>query len=154
MVCNLVTYRARSAVREVGYALGFPRPLVDRVAKALETYDSVMVRRDLEADGGFAEFFRRAGEGTPAEALAAARAEAHGLVDGMGQLQQRVPLVGKVPPWRQPPKPEDPNARGRSPGSGRGCRHEAEVAARAGGSRSDRHLRRRAWYGWLNEDPG
>ena len=64
MVCNLVTYRARSAVREVGYALGFPRPLVDRVAKALETYDSVMVRRDLEADGGFAEFFRRPGEGT------------------------------------------------------------------------------------------
>ncbi|HEV7810753.1 MAG TPA: PHP domain-containing protein, partial [Candidatus Limnocylindrales bacterium] len=56
MVCNLVTYRARSAVREVGVALGFPRPLVDRVAKALETYDSVMVRRDLEADGGFAEF--------------------------------------------------------------------------------------------------
>jgi hypothetical protein len=51
MVCNVVTYRARSAVREVGYALGFPRPLVDRVAKALETYDSVMVRRDLEADG-------------------------------------------------------------------------------------------------------
>jgi DNA polymerase III alpha subunit len=110
MVCNLVTYRARSAVREVGYALGFPRPLVDRVAKALETYDSVMVRRDLEADGGFAEFFRRVGEGTPAEALAAGRAEAHGFVDGMGQLQQRVPLVGKVPPWRQPPAPEDPDA--------------------------------------------
>ena len=64
MVCNLVTYRARSAVREVGYALGFPRPLVDRVAKALETYDSVMVRRDLEADGGFGEFFRRPGEPT------------------------------------------------------------------------------------------
>ena len=58
MVCNVVTYRARSAVREVGNALGFPRPLVDRVAKALETYDAVRVRRDLEADGGFAEFFR------------------------------------------------------------------------------------------------
>ena len=58
MVCNLVTYRARSAVREVGYALGFPRPLVDRVAKALETYDSVMVRRDLEAEGGFARVLR------------------------------------------------------------------------------------------------
>ncbi|MGO9178487.1 MAG: DNA polymerase III subunit alpha [Candidatus Limnocylindrales bacterium] len=57
MVCNVITYRARSAVREVGYALGFPRTLVDRVAKALETYDSVMVRRDLEAEGGFAEFF-------------------------------------------------------------------------------------------------
>ncbi len=64
MVANLVTYRARSAVREVGTALGFPRPLVDRVAKALETYDSVMVRRDLEADGGFAELFRQPG-GTP-----------------------------------------------------------------------------------------
>ena len=110
MVCNLVTYRARSAVREVGYALGFPRPLVDRVAKALETYDSVMVRRDLEADGGFAEFFRRPGEGMPAEAGAAEAAEALGFVDGMGQLNTRVPLVGKVPPWRQPPKPEDPNA--------------------------------------------
>ena len=110
MVCNLVTYRARSAVREVGYALGFPRPLVDRVAKALETYDSVMVRRDLEADGGFAEFFRRTGEGLPGEALAAEQAGARGLVDGMGELQQRVPLVGKIPPWRQPPTPEDPNA--------------------------------------------
>ena len=83
MVCNLVTYRARSAVREVGYALGFPRPLVDRVAKALETYDSVMVRRDLEADGGFAEFFR-----TPsaAEAAPVAVAGAQGLTDRMGQL--------------------------------------------------------------------
>ena len=110
MVCNLVTYRARSAVREVGYALGFPRPLVDRVAKALETYDSVMVRRDLEAEGGFAEFFRRPGEGQPAEARAAAAAEARGLVDEMGQLNTRVPLVGKVPPWRQPPKPDDPSA--------------------------------------------
>jgi error-prone DNA polymerase len=90
MVCNVVTYRARSAVREVGYALGFPRPLVDRVAKALETYDSVMVRRDLEADGGFAEFFRRPGAGGGAEAervaASAAMAGERGLVDGMGQL--------------------------------------------------------------------
>jgi error-prone DNA polymerase len=92
MVCNLVTYRARSAVREVGYALGFPRPLVDRVAKALETYDSVMVRRDLEADGGFAEFFRRpggdrlSGEYEAPEARAAAMAGDRGLTDRMGQL--------------------------------------------------------------------
>ena len=109
MVCNLVTYRARSAVREVGYALGFPRPLVDRVAKALETYDSVMVRRDLEADGGFAEFFRRPDEALPA-AAGADDAEARGFVDGMGQLNTRRPLVGKVPPWREPPKPVDPGA--------------------------------------------
>lgn len=83
MVCNIVTYRARSAVREVGYALGFPRPLVDRVAKALETYDSVMVRRDLEADGGFAEFFNAPAEGD------------HGirrLLDDMGELRPVVPV--------------------------------------------------------------
>src|SRR6185295_6373865 len=116
MVCNLVTYRARSAVREVGSALGFPRPLVDRVAKALETYDSVMVRRDLESEGGFAEFFRKPGEGDAADRAgdaaraAAAAAETYGLVDGMGQLNTRLPLVGKVPPWRQPPAPPDPAA--------------------------------------------
>ncbi|CAN5824708.1 hypothetical protein BH20CHL5_BH20CHL5_07450 [soil metagenome] len=107
MVCNVVTYRARSAVREVGHALGFPRPLVDRVAKALETYDSVMVRRDLEAEGGFAEFFQAsAGEGAAGEGTAATdvgsspaavaateasrmvgeRAAALGFIDGMGQL--------------------------------------------------------------------
>jgi error-prone DNA polymerase len=92
MVCNLVTYRARSAVREVGYALGFPRPLVDRVAKALETYDSVMVRRDLEADGGFAEFFRRPGENDGMSGAAAGMAAAAALAgerdftDGMGRL--------------------------------------------------------------------
>ena len=37
-------------------------------------------------------------------------AEGLGFVDGMGQLNTRLPLVGKVPPWRQPPKPVDPNA--------------------------------------------
>jgi DNA polymerase III alpha subunit len=155
MVCNLVTYRARSAVREVGHALGFPRPLVDRVAKALETYDSVMVRRDLEAEGGFAEFFKRPGELAPAVPVEGRgltddmgqlnharggriRTGGEGesgngrlprpedvdrggdtpgepvvgeaLIDGLGQLNMRVPLVGKVPPWRQPRKPEDPNA--------------------------------------------
>jgi error-prone DNA polymerase len=97
MVCNVVTYRARSVVREVGIALGFPRPLVDRVAKALETYDSVMVRRDLEADGGFAEFFRRPGEdgaglgeaatpGAPDRRAIPALTRARGLTDRMGQL--------------------------------------------------------------------
>ncbi|HSH21010.1 MAG TPA: PHP domain-containing protein [Candidatus Caenarcaniphilales bacterium] len=91
MVCNVVTYRARSAVREVGYALGFPRPLVDRVAKALETYDSVMVRRDLEAEGGFAEFFRSA-EGAGADGSGAVPAAdvagARGFLDSMGRLAE------------------------------------------------------------------
>src|SRR4029078_6941252 len=72
-----------------------PRPLVDRVAKALETYDSVMVRRDLEADGGFAEFFRRPGEVVPAETGAAAEAGSRGFVDGMGQLNVKSGAVGE-----------------------------------------------------------
>jgi DNA polymerase III alpha subunit len=83
MVCNIVTYRARSAVREVGYALGFPRPLVDRVAKALETYDSVMVRRDLETDGGFAEFFAPGEDEGRALARSAVRARAEGEARGV-----------------------------------------------------------------------
>jgi DNA polymerase III alpha subunit len=128
MVCNLVTYRARSAVREVGYALGFPRPLVDRVAKTLETYDSVMVRRDLEAEGGFGQFFAEtvereaAGEGERAGGGAASaggagpsrgmgstgtveKAGERGLTDDMGQLNHprggRVGAAGPPPP--QPP---------------------------------------------------
>jgi error-prone DNA polymerase len=91
MVCNLVTYRARSAVREVGYALGFPRPLVHRVAKAIETYDSVMVRRDLEADGGFGQFFsetveREAAVDEVSLRRAAEASTERGLTDSMGEL--------------------------------------------------------------------
>jgi error-prone DNA polymerase len=112
MVANLVTYRARSAVREVGTALGFPGPLVDRVAKALETYDSVMVRRDLEADGGFAEMFRQPGGSTSGPAAGAAHAERRGLVDGMGQLDHR-----RTRPMRAP-TPRAPRLAGRSDDEG------------------------------------
>ncbi len=138
MVCNLVTYRARSAVREVGSALGFPRPLVDRVAKALETYDSVMVRRDLETDGGFAEFFRRPGEGPQAgaAALAGARglgsvagsavlAAARGLVDPMGQLRHG---GGKAP---------IPARLLAGAGAGAGTPSGSKPAVRAGGTSDD-----------------
>ena len=106
MVCNIVTYRARSVVREVGVALGFPRPLVERVAKALETYDSVMVRRDLEADGGFAEFFQR--PGNPVSSVA----EAQGLTDRMGRLR----LAGK-PVLRAGRSGDDKGGPGDSPTS-------------------------------------
>jgi error-prone DNA polymerase len=126
MVCNLVTYRARSAVREVGYALGFPRPLVDRVAKALETYDSVMVRRDLEADGGFAEFFRRPDEPREGEA-AAVRASDRGLVDRMGRLDHAsndrarrdgtLPGAGSAPAIRAGGPSDDEGGPGDTPAS-------------------------------------
>ena len=120
MVCNVVTYRARSAVREVGYALGFPRPLVDRVAKALETYDSVMVRRDLEAEAASPSSSRRpamrsrerercrpeaAGGGWRRQTAAGER----GLVDGWASSPTLVacrerrlaPVVGRRGRWAQ-----------------------------------------------------
>ncbi|HEY6057378.1 MAG TPA: PHP domain-containing protein, partial [Candidatus Limnocylindrales bacterium] len=131
MVCNLVTYRARSAVREVGYALGFPRPLVDRVAKALETYDSVMVRRDLESEGGFGQFFARPGERDAGEEAVAGAAEAvgaRGLTDGMGQLNHArggrsvssngiLPGTGSAPSIRGGGPSDDKGGPGDSPAS-------------------------------------
>ena len=57
MVCNVVTYRARSAVREVAKAIGFPLDAVDRLAKSLDTRDASDVARDLALDGSFAWLF-------------------------------------------------------------------------------------------------
>ncbi len=37
MVCNVVTFRARSAVRDVAKALAFPPDVIDRAAKSLDT---------------------------------------------------------------------------------------------------------------------
>jgi error-prone DNA polymerase len=54
MVCNVVTFRARSAVRDVGKALGFPLPLLDQAAKALDTRRASAVEDELERVNGFA----------------------------------------------------------------------------------------------------
>ncbi len=45
MVCNVVTYRSRSASREVAKALGFRAEVIDRLARSLDTprFDSRMV---------------------------------------------------------------------------------------------------------------
>ena len=61
MVCTVVTYRARSAVREVAKALGFPADGVDALAKALDTRDATDVARDLALDGSFAWLFDELG---------------------------------------------------------------------------------------------
>jgi DNA polymerase III alpha subunit len=61
MVCTIVTYRARSAVREVAKALGFPLEGVDALAKALDTRDATDVARDLALDGSFAWLFDELG---------------------------------------------------------------------------------------------
>ena len=61
MVCTIVTYRARSAVREVAKALGFPLEGIDALAKALDTRDATDVARDLALDGSFAWLFEELG---------------------------------------------------------------------------------------------
>jgi DNA polymerase III alpha subunit len=61
MVCTVVTYRARSAVREVAKALGFPPEGIDALAKALDTRDATDVARDLALDGSFAWLFTELG---------------------------------------------------------------------------------------------
>jgi len=61
MVCTIVTYRARSAVREVAKALAFPLEGIDALAKALDTRDATDVARDLALDGSFAWLFAELG---------------------------------------------------------------------------------------------
>ena len=61
MVCTIVTYRARNAVREVAKALGFPPEGIDALAKALDTRDATDVARDLALDGSFAWLFDELG---------------------------------------------------------------------------------------------
>ncbi len=74
MVCNVITYRARSAVREVAKALAFPPDVVDRIAKALDTRDASEVATDLALDGEFGWLFEELGQtdtdGTDAETAA------------------------------------------------------------------------------------
>src|SRR4029078_3422994 len=41
MVANVIRYRARSAVRDVGKALGIPEVALDRVSKLLSSYGDV-----------------------------------------------------------------------------------------------------------------
>ena len=48
MVCNVVTYRARSAVREAAKALAFPPDVIDQVAKALDTHSAAQAAEDLD----------------------------------------------------------------------------------------------------------
>jgi DNA polymerase III alpha subunit len=101
MVCTVITYRARSAVREVAKALGFPLEAVDRVAKALDTRDASDVARDLALDGGFSWLFEEAGLDMQAEAIPPGR-------DGRGQADGAAGSVTRQPsdsPWHGSARP-------------------------------------------------
>jgi len=47
MTTNVITYRGRSAAREVGKALGLEAPLVDRLARAMTNFEFVDLRDTL-----------------------------------------------------------------------------------------------------------
>jgi error-prone DNA polymerase len=51
MVANIVTFRPRMAMRQAGAAMGFPEPLVDRLAKAVDGWYMVDVTSALESAG-------------------------------------------------------------------------------------------------------
>ncbi|MEZ4682094.1 MAG: DNA polymerase III subunit alpha [Caldilineaceae bacterium] len=50
MVCNLVTYRARSAIRDLGKALALPDQVIDRLAKQVDGYSPVAAARQIAAE--------------------------------------------------------------------------------------------------------
>ena len=47
MVCNVVTYHTRSAVRDVAKALAFPPDVINRTAKALDTHSPITAAEGL-----------------------------------------------------------------------------------------------------------
>jgi error-prone DNA polymerase len=52
MVCNVVTFRPRMAIRQVGKALGFPPDLIDRLAKGIDRWftEVAEARADMETE--------------------------------------------------------------------------------------------------------
>ena len=106
MVCNVITYRARSAVREVAKALAFPPDVVDRIAKALDTRDASRWPTDLALDGEFGWLFEELGQ-TDTDTPLAVRPMSRGGSPGRPQQRQHLAL----------PRPADPAPR---PGRRRG----------------------------------
>ena len=110
MVCNVITYRARSAVREVAKALAFPPDVVDRIAKALDTRDASEVATDLALDGEFGWLFEELGP----DRYWRNRDRCRGGSPGRPQQRQHLALPRPADP---PPRPG--RGRGSSPGRGR-----------------------------------
>ncbi|MCL0047883.1 PHP domain-containing protein [Dehalococcoidia bacterium] len=47
MVCNVVTFQARKAVRDVGKSLDMPQHVIHRLAKSLDTYSATNLRGEM-----------------------------------------------------------------------------------------------------------
>jgi len=95
MVCNVVTYRARSALREAAKALAFPPDVIDRAAKSLDT-------RSAEAVGEAIESAQPEAVSLPWQVLADLLKEMDGVPRHLsihvgGMLITAAPLVEVVP---------------------------------------------------------
>ena len=55
LVCAFSTYRLRSAVRDVGKALGLPQPDIDKIAKLSEPRSARDLSRELDRIPGYAQ---------------------------------------------------------------------------------------------------
>ncbi len=64
MVCNVVTYRARSAVRDLSKALGFPNAVIDRLAGSIDTRSPAVAAEQILAQMGQDEPSEAASEKT------------------------------------------------------------------------------------------
>ncbi|HEY8738280.1 MAG TPA: error-prone DNA polymerase [Candidatus Dormibacteraeota bacterium] len=64
MVCNVVTYRQRSAIREVGKALGFKEDTIDHLAKSASAWDPESAETIAQAAG-----YAKAAPGQPWQQL-------------------------------------------------------------------------------------
>ncbi len=99
MVCTVITYRARSAVREVAKALGFPLEGIDALAKALDTRDAADVARDLALDGSFGWLFDELGIDMADAAVPPGR-------DGRGSSGSEHVTRGSDSSWNPRPRPQ------------------------------------------------
>ncbi|MEA3459623.1 MAG: DNA polymerase III subunit alpha, partial [Chloroflexota bacterium] len=98
MACTFVTFRARSALRDVGKALGFPPELLDRAARALDTYQA----GDIAASPGFAEALGDRMEHLPSRLLLELCRQIEGFprhlsIHNGGMIITASPLVEVVP---------------------------------------------------------
>jgi len=98
MVCNVVTYRARNAIRDVGKAMGLPPHVVDAAAKSMETYSAKKIGDDLSQ---LSEFEQQIGSG-PWQQFLDLCAEISGFPRHLGihvggMLISTTPLIDFVP---------------------------------------------------------
>ncbi len=103
MVCNVVTYRARSALRDVAKALAFPPDVIDRAAKALDTRSTVVAAEQvLHLQDQLADTEAAQAPSFPWQALSALLREMesvprHLSIHVGGMLITAAPLVEVVP---------------------------------------------------------